>query len=210
MQRRLREYLHQQRAVQMRMQAARAIPVLSPALQIEVIMYCHRYWLDTIWFVRPMENSCKVRLAMAMDAHVLAPGEVAAKQHLYVMSRGLVLYGGKVLSSGKVWGEDVVLLNQAHALPYMARAMTYVDLSCMHRERMISILVNFPRSYKVMPRCAISLALRRYLIRFARRFVDEYGDTSGSNRIDFMMQMQVRRPCPLLFIPLASPPEISS
>ena len=72
-----------------------------------------------------MERPCKVRLAMSMDTHVLAPGEVAANKHLYVLSRGLVLYGGKVLSSGRVWGEDVILHNQDNALPYVARAMTY-------------------------------------------------------------------------------------
>ena len=29
--------------------AARALPRLSTALQIEVILHCHRHWLDAIW-----------------------------------------------------------------------------------------------------------------------------------------------------------------
>lgn len=56
MARRLREYHHQQRSVAMRLQSAKAVPSLSPALQVEVILYCHKRWLDAIWFVRDLEQ----------------------------------------------------------------------------------------------------------------------------------------------------------
>lgn len=198
---RLREYLHHQKDVQLRVQSARAIPMLSPALQVEVIMHCHRHWLDSIWFIRDMEASCKVRLAMSMESHVLAPGEVAAGRQLYVLSRGLVLYGGRVLSSGKTWGEDIILHNQANSLPFVARAMTYVDLLCIHRDKFVAILSFFPKSYQVMRRCAANLALRRVLIRWAKLFVERYSPGNdkldgpqprgiGAPKSDFMVRMQ--------------------
>ena len=36
-----------------------------------------------------------------------APGEIAVPGHLYIVHKGLALYGGKVLGAGKIWGEDV-------------------------------------------------------------------------------------------------------
>ena len=94
------------KGVQLHEHAEKAIPNLSPALQIEVILHCHRHWLDSIWFLRDIEEICLVRLAMSMSHRVLAPGEVAPLRSLYVISRGLVLFGGRVMSAGKCWGGE--------------------------------------------------------------------------------------------------------
>lgn len=91
MARRLREYLHQQKGSQLRDLASSSLLRLSTPLQIEVVLHCHRHWLDAIWFLRDFEEICRVRLAMSMGSQVLAPGEVAPQRNLYVISRGLVL-----------------------------------------------------------------------------------------------------------------------
>ena len=64
--------------------------------EIEVVLQCHRHWLDAVWFLRGMEEIVLVRLAMSMKPRVLAPSEVAPLRAMYVVSRGLVLFGGKV------------------------------------------------------------------------------------------------------------------
>ena len=48
----MREYLNQQKGVQLRAHAAKALPALSPALQIEVVLHCHRHWLDKVSTMR--------------------------------------------------------------------------------------------------------------------------------------------------------------
>lgn len=113
MARRLREYVHQQREVKLREDAARkALPMLSPALQIEVVMYCHRHWLQGIWFLKEFdEEACLVRLAMSIASRTLAPREVAPRRNLYIIAKGLAFYGGRVLSPGMSWGDDVILDN---------------------------------------------------------------------------------------------------
>lgn len=78
MARRLREYLHQQRGVQLRQHTEQVLLRLSAALQIEVVLHCHRHWLDRIWFLKDIDELCRVRIAMSMATRVLAPGEVAA------------------------------------------------------------------------------------------------------------------------------------
>ena len=93
----MREYLNQQKGVQLKAHAAKSLPALSPALQIEVVLHCHRHWLDAIWFLRNLEEITLVRLAMAMSPKVFSPGEVAPLRVLYVVARGLVLYGVRSL-----------------------------------------------------------------------------------------------------------------
>ena len=65
----------------------------------------HRLWLEATWFLKGLESSCLVRLAREMTTQTLAPGEVAPMHNLYVITRGLVLYGGRVLSRGMAWGD---------------------------------------------------------------------------------------------------------
>ena len=49
MARRLREYCHQMKGVLLHEHAAKSIPNLSPALQIEVVLHCHRHWLNAMY-----------------------------------------------------------------------------------------------------------------------------------------------------------------
>ena len=38
-----------------------------------------------------------------------------------------MLYGGRVLSKGMTWGDDIILENEKNFLPFLARAMSYAD-----------------------------------------------------------------------------------
>ena len=98
--RRLREYLLQQKEFILRDSSAQAIPMLSTALQIEVVLECNRHWLSGIWFLRDLEEICLVRVCSSLVSKTLAPGELAPRRYLYVVKRGFVLFGGRVLSAG--------------------------------------------------------------------------------------------------------------
>jgi len=184
--RRMREYLHQQQGVQLREHSAKALPRLSTALQIEVVLHCHRHWLDKIWFLKDVDELCRVRLAMSMGSQVLAPGEVAPHGYLYVISRGLVLFGGRVLTHGMAWGDDVLLTEAAYFLPYLARAMTYVDVHTLSRETLTRVIASFPASFHIVRRATVLLTLRRHLIQAARdeRIRRENALAGGGDFID--------------------------
>jgi hypothetical protein len=162
--RRLREYLHQMKGTHLQEHAARSLSSLSPALQVEVVLHCHRHWLDEIWFLRGIEELVLVRLAMSMTSRTLAPGEVAPLRALYVVSRGCVLFGGRVLSRGQQWGDDVILHNERHFLPYLARAMSYVDVMVLPRETLLSTVAQFPSAQRRLRRSGCHLALRRHIV----------------------------------------------
>ena len=169
MARRMREYLHQMKGAQLQEHAARSLPSLSPALQIELVLFCHRHWVDAIWFLKGLDEVVLVRLAMSMKSRVLAPGEVAPTRSMYVVSRGCVLFGGRVLSKGMAWGDDVILHNERYFLPYLARAMSYVDVQVLSRETLLSVTANFPAARKLLRRAGTYLALRRYLVEEVKR-----------------------------------------
>ena len=169
MARRMREYLQQQKNAQMREYAARVMPRLSTALQVEVVLHCHRHWLDRVWFLKNVEMICCVRLAMSMSSQVLAPGEVAPCRQLYIIVRGIVLFGGKILSQSTAWGDDVLLSDGRYFLPFLARAMSYTDLHKISHEEFHQVLACFPESAEKIRRVTIVLALKRHMIADYRR-----------------------------------------
>ena len=186
---RMREYLNQQKRQMLRAHYSTAIDSLSPALKIEVVLHCNRHWLNEIWFLNDLEETCLVRLAMAMRPRVFSPNEVVPQRSLYVVQRGLVLYGGRVLSQGMPWGDDVLLTNKRYFVPFLARAMTYVDVQCLDRETLLEIVSRFPSSYRRIRKAAAKLALRRHLIEAARWVKNTGGDVDLALTGDFVDQV---------------------
>ena len=90
---------------------------------------CTHRWLKHIWFLRGAEPACMVQLAMRMEPCVFAPGEIPELGRMYVIQRGVVLFGGRVLTSGKVFGEDVIVHNLRNISPSVPRCMTWSMLS---------------------------------------------------------------------------------
>jgi len=165
---RLRSFMRQQKGVQLQSDAKRTLPRISPALQVEVVLYIHRQWLGTIWFIRDLEAAVKVRLAMSMEPKVLAPGEVAPKRMLYVVQRGKVMFNGRILSRGMLWGDDVILSDQRYCLPCFARAIVYTDLTQLSQAKLAEVISTYPDSRAALRRSTILLALRRHIVMLAR------------------------------------------
>ena len=181
MAKRLRTYMHQQKGIMLKDEAGAALPRLSTALQIEVVLSINSVWMDTVWFIRDLDAPVKVRIAMAMRPKVLAPGEVAPNRHFYVMMRGQAMYGRRVLSRGMSWGDDVILSYPPYFLPYLARAMTYADVTVISRAEIYEQVSIFPSSVKRLRRSTIYLALRRCMVTTAKEVMKipaEYRESS--------------------------------
>lgn len=161
---RLREYIMWQKEAQLTKFAEKAVPGLSPALQVETVLYVHRNWLNAVWFFKDLEPSCLVRLAREMQVETFAPGEVTPLHNLYVVSRGLVLYAGRVLRRGMVWGTDILLSYEPYFLRHRARAMSYVDVIVLHRDTLMQVTQLFPPSHKILRVRVVRMALSRHLI----------------------------------------------
>merc|ERR1719454_2177683 len=103
-----------------------------------------------------------------MTETVFAPGELAPRRHLYVVKWGVVLHGARVLTAGKMWGEDMILADQQYTLPYVARMMTYVGAITLSRTQLMRAIGSFPASARLLRRSACLLALRRHMTSAAR------------------------------------------
>ena len=96
-------------------------------------------------------------MALSLTPLVFAPGELAPLGFLYIIHRGIALYGGRVLIHGKVWGYDMILRNP-QLRRFCARAMTYLEVwrrlravtcdnevYCMHARRACHFLSHRTR-----------------------------------------------------------------
>jgi len=89
---------------------------------------------------------------------------------LYIIHRGLALYGGRVLRAGMVWGEDSCILhNERLRSPFVARAMTFLECFSIDAADIDNVMPSFPEFAKVVRARAMKLAVRRaFLLEAAR------------------------------------------
>lgn len=83
---------------------------------------------------------------------------------LYVIHKGVALYGGRVLPSGKEFGHDCILRDQTlcHA---PARAMSYLEVYRLSRREIIEIARPFPVGAAKLRWAAVRLAFIRYMLK---------------------------------------------
>ena len=112
-----------------------------------------------------------MQLALRLRSSVLAPGELALLRKLYVIERGLVLHESFVLTTGKVWGTDEILLTDGllkWGKASRARAMSFVELRELSRDDFMSVINKDPDACKLCRKLAVFVALRRLMIKLAR------------------------------------------
>jgi len=186
---RLREYFHQTRHLQAAATQRSLFTMMSPQLLGEVAWAVNSRWLRKVWFLKKAEQPFLVQVAITLGAMVFAPGEVAGNGFLYIVHRGIALYGGKVLTSGKLWGEDMILMSQHLQSKFCARAMNYLEVYMISRDELVEVAKNFPDTYKQIRRSAILMALRREIVFQAKAEmgIEEDGSLTGSASATFDM-----------------------
>lgn len=109
---RLREYLHQSIHMKQTMAQKRILAQLSPALHSEVMWKITERWLARVRFLRDVEKEVLVALAFHVNAKIFPPDEICPQGVLYIIAKGIALYGGKLLTSGQSWGEDLLIKDE--------------------------------------------------------------------------------------------------
>lgn len=145
MRRRLREYFHQAAHVSRGQQRNALLQLMSPSLQGEVAMHVNRRWLSKVRFLVGAEKEMLVLVAVHLRAAVFAPAELATPGYLYMIHKGVALYGGRVLNAGKCWGVDMILRRQS-LCRYTARAMTYLEVYRISRADLLELARPFPKA----------------------------------------------------------------
>ena len=103
---------------------------MSPALQGEVSIYVHEEWLLKVWFFRKVESDFLIQVALHLTALVFSPGEFAPPGFLYIIHSGIASCDGRWYSPGLIWGDDVLLYEQAENSAKLLRAHSFLGGLC--------------------------------------------------------------------------------
>jgi len=166
--RRLREYFHQSRHLQVAATNTELLTHFSPSLQAELAWRANRRWVQRVPFLVGTELRFMVQLALALRPAVYAPGERPGAGWMYVIHRGIALYGGRMLTSGKVWGDDMLLALPELRAPFICTAMNYLEVFVLGCESLLKIAADFPISQKLIRKKTCRMAFRRMIVYLAK------------------------------------------
>ena len=106
--------------------------MMAPRLQAEALWVTHRRWLRKVRFLNidGLEPEFIASICMSLTPAIFAPDDlIYGNEELFVIYRGVALYGGRVLTSGAVWGEDMLLESES----LRSRASAKVRSQCRAR-----------------------------------------------------------------------------
>lgn len=187
---RLREYfLRSQRLMQNKRSRALLKGMASDGLQNEVVLRCNEKWLRKVAFLHRCEAPIMVALAMSVEIDLFAPGEAIFPGKLYIVHAGFALFNGRILSVGKVWGEDIILADPSLRFYLVARAMNFLELFNIDRETLLSTIDEFPEERQNIRRFTIMVALRRSIILRARELDKKNAFSRRSTSLQRGLQM---------------------
>lgn len=86
---------------------------------------------------------------------------------LYVIHKGVALYGGRLLTSGRCWGQDMILARQ-HLCRFAARAMSYLEVYRISRAELLELARPFPIALRRIRWEALRLAMIRTMVATKR------------------------------------------
>lgn len=135
------------------------LELMSPTLKAEVAWQCNREWLSRVWFLKGASQEFLVQLALRLRAQVFAPSEECPAGKLYIIHRGVALYGGKVFGKGRVWGEDMILTSVNLQKPFSARAMIFLSVFTLSHDSLTKVRNSLPNSMLFRARCSSAHAL---------------------------------------------------
>jgi potassium voltage-gated channel Eag-related subfamily H protein 7 len=181
---RLREYFMYCRGMNRQEYYKELLEKMSPALRGEICVYINSTWINNVpFFSRRGKLAAKIgadehklfitAIAMKLAPQAFAPQEVIVQigelaETMYIMQRGVVAKKGQIISSGKYFGEDIIL--QADRRAYMVRALTYVDVFTLTKTDLSLIMdsASYPNISKQLRRAALCESFRASFTRLAK------------------------------------------
>ena len=145
------------------------LSMLSPALQGEVAYKLNRKWLERVHFLRGADKRFLVHISMALELMVFAPGELPESGKMYIVYRGYALYGGRLLTSGRVWGDDVMLADATLQRCFRCIALSYLECNMLTFAKLWAIAELHPDVKPLMRIRMRYMALRRMIVALAKR-----------------------------------------
>ncbi|KAH8069030.1 voltage-gated potassium channel [Aureococcus anophagefferens] len=116
--------------------------IMSISLRDEVAA-ANNAWVRQVWYLREVTPPFVVDLSQAIQSLVYAPTEVIdLGLSLFIITNGIAAHKGRIISKDGVWGEDFMLDNVDLIDMICTAALSYLEVICLSREKMIKILAT--------------------------------------------------------------------
>ena len=105
-----------------------------------------------------------------MASRLFVPQEIVPHtgQQLVVVRRGICSRMGSVMTPGKTWGEDFILIHPSLQDARSVLALTYVELLMLERSVFFSLLDDAPEMAERVRRAVVRMTFRRAIFEVAR------------------------------------------
>lgn len=166
---RLRDYFHRTQHLQ-RTTAFRSVLLrMSPTLQLELLWHTNRVWLQRVQWLQNAECGFIVQLVLSLKPMVFAPSELVTGNMLYIVWRGVAIYGGRMVKQGGIWGDDMLIASEKLRSKWCARALTYLEVYMISRAELLTNAYHYEDTYRHIRRHIMFLTLKRGLMYIAER-----------------------------------------
>ena len=168
---RLREYIHETIHLRNTDQRNRLLAKLSPSMQGEVSWLVNQKWISRIWYLKAYaDTEMLIELAFNLLPRVFPPQEFCPSGNLYIIQRGTVFYGGRMLREGNgVWGLDVILDDPTLQIQFPAIAQSYVWVYIIQGDKLNEIIRMHPITAQRLRPVIQKIRCRRAVVRAAER-----------------------------------------
>mmetsp|Transcript_114514 Transcript_114514/g.356630 ORF Transcript_114514/g.356630 Transcript_114514/m.356630 type:complete len:302 (+) Transcript_114514:886-1791(+) len=126
-----------------------------------------------------MNREIIVWAARNLTLAVFAPGEeVLDERTLFIVQRGVCAYKGRILVSGDIWGEDMLLSNELLRETEKVRSLGYLSVLMLHVLDLVDIVAHFPEARARLRWAQVQIALMRG-VQLIAKFTRELELTRG-------------------------------
>jgi len=148
---------------------------MSPSLKGRVTLAFCGEWIVKVKYIRtlfeqgvPDSTGFVVELARKLVPKIFVSGEVLLQPALYIIRKGLVARGPRVLGAGDVCGEDLLLQNPRNRIPYLLVALTTTGTLALSQSGLLDTLSRFRHQQRHVRRHTLWLGCKRGLARELR------------------------------------------
>ena len=145
---------------------------LSGRLQSDLLLQVNRDWTAKVGFLvgLPASESTFVgKLIISLLPQIFSPHEVIEECRLFVIKKGLAVFGGSTLGANQVWGEDCLLEMEFLRARSRARCSDcFLEVMSVDRDGILECTVGRPAAYRHLRKFIARLAFRRMFILASR------------------------------------------
>lgn len=171
--------------------------MLSPSLREEVAMHSHKDWVTSIPFFRGCPDKFVCSLAVSMQVQSFTPRELvfeagSVANLMFVVKDGVVGHIGRVVTKGKVFGEEVLhnLIHMPVKRQAKATCLTFVDVYALPYNKLKDVLRRYPH---VLPRvCTVAIKgiMLQHVLAFTKACQNYATGATGQSDHSLVREME--------------------